>query len=73
MNVYRNAYVTIAANTGDNANSGLYINRSILESRPCGMNFRDPNGKLVRYQWIHPGEGCEEWKSLEVRLVTTKD
>ena len=55
MNVYRNAYITIAANASDNANSSLCIKRNVLECRPCEMNFRDPNGKqLVRYRWIHP-------------------
>jgi hypothetical protein len=55
MNVYGNAYATIAANTGGNANSGLYIDRNLLESRPCEMKFREPDGKkLVRYRWIHP-------------------
>jgi len=39
MNVYRNSYITITANTGDNANSGLCIDRNVLECRPCVMNF----------------------------------
>lgn len=34
MNVYRNAYLTIAATVGDNADSGLAIDRNVLESRP---------------------------------------
>jgi hypothetical protein len=55
MNVYRNAYVTIAANTGGNANSGLCIDRNVLESRPYEMKFQEANGKqLIRYRWIHP-------------------
>lgn len=55
MNVYHNAYAVVAANTGTNANSGLFIDRNVLESRPCEMKFQESNGKqAVRYRWIHP-------------------
>jgi Heterokaryon incompatibility protein (HET) len=55
MNVYRNAYVTIAANEGDDAESGMYIDRNPLESRPCEIKFNnDEAKKSTRYRWIHP-------------------
>jgi len=55
MNVYRNAYVVIAANQGKDVTSGMFIDRNPLESRPCEMRFRSRDGKqLIRWRWIHP-------------------
>jgi hypothetical protein len=55
MNVYRNAYVTIAANEGDDADSGMFMGRNPLESRPCEMKFYNEEAKkTTRYRWIHP-------------------
>lgn len=55
MNVYRDAYVVIAANSGVDAESGLGIDRNILESRPYEMKFRTPGGSsCTRFRWIHP-------------------
>jgi hypothetical protein len=55
MNVYRNAYVMVAANQSKDATSGMFIDRNPLESRPCEIRFRSQNGKqLIRWRWIHP-------------------
>lgn len=55
MNVYRNSYVTIAANEGEDAESGLCLQRNILESRPCELKFHTEEAKqAARYHWIHP-------------------
>jgi hypothetical protein len=45
--IYRNALVTVSANVGDTASSGLFVNRNPLTSRPCRLRLiRDPSTDL---------------------------
>jgi Heterokaryon incompatibility protein (HET) len=53
MEVYRNFYITIAANSGLDAQTGLFLDRNLLQSRPCKLEFQSGSGRPVA-RWVNP-------------------